>query len=364
MKNVLKPGMSLLAILIFSISVSGAVKKSQSTFVLVHGSWHGDWAWYLLEEQLIKAGHEVITVNLPGHGLLFNGASDVTLQDYESAVVAALDAVDEKVILVGHSLGGLIISAAAEKRPQKIECLVYLAAFLLQDQQSVLDISVQDSTSLIFPNISIDSSSRIVHLNPDHVEDLFYENTPAESIILSRKLLTPEPLLPLSALLSVTDENYGSIDRYYIATGYDKAISPYIQESMYTASPCKEVFHINSGHSPFFSNVPQLKNILSNISKDRDKNYKEPEKEAAPKDKPAINIYPNPAGHSLHITIPANLGNTVVQLSTLQGDILLTRNIANSAGTIEVSVAEYSGKELLVTLKGKGMTYKRRVLCR
>ena len=130
MKFRLKLALLAMALILFSAPAPCQPGNEKSTFMLIHGSWHGDWSWYLLEEQLTKAGHTVITVNLPGHGLLYNNASQVTLQDYESAVVNALDLSQEEVILVGHSLGGLIISAAAEKRPDKVRSLVYLAAHM------------------------------------------------------------------------------------------------------------------------------------------------------------------------------------------------------------------------------------------
>ena len=351
-------------LILFSAPALCQPGNQKSTFMLIHGSWHGDWSWYLLEEQLIKAGHEVITVNLPGHGLLYNTASQVTLQDYEGAVVNALNQVQEKVILVGHSLGGLIISAAAEKRPDKVQSLVYLAAFLLKNGQSVLDISVQDSTSLIFPNTIIDNENKIVYLSPERVVDLFYEDAPGESIILSQKLLTPEPLLPLSAPLTITAENYGSIDRYYITTTQDKAISPYIQEKMYTDTPCKQVFHINSGHSPFFSNVPQLKNILVNIAKEKGNKISDIKTDEDSPQKPnswQLTIYPNPAKETVNIILPQKFDEISLTITTVQGEVLRSDHIKQPPQVLSIKLPDSKDKELLILIKANGQYYRGKV---
>ncbi|MBL6448993.1 alpha/beta fold hydrolase [Fulvivirga sp. 29W222] len=366
MRNLLQTTTLVMVMVLFSLSALCQSANQKSTFMLVHGSWHGDWSWYLLEEKLTKAGHEVISVNLPGHGLQYNNASQITLSDYETAVVNALDQVQNKVILVGHSLGGLIISAAAEKRPNKVQSLVYLAAFLLKNGQSVMDVSVQDSTSLIFPSTTIDSENRIVHLSPGRIVDVFYEDAPKETVILSRKLLTPEPLLPLSTPLEITERNYGSIDRYYITTNQDRAISPYIQKKMYTASPCKEVFEINSGHSPFFSNVPELNNILLNISKETNAvaDIKKSIVSANKTEHLQLTLYPNPTDESLNIVLPQEFEEVSLTITTMYGEVVLTDEIKKPSEVVSVNLPKTKSKELIVSVTGNNQYYKGKVLRR
>ena len=343
----------------FILSSYAVQSKERHTFMLVHGSWHGDWAWYLLEEQLIKAGHDVIAVNLPGHGLQYNEASNVTLDDYSNAVITALDLLEEPVILVGHSLGGLVISAVAEQRPNKIECLIYLAAFLLKDNQSVLDISVQDTTSLIFPNTIIDNTKQLVYLNSENVVDLFYEDAPESAIILSEKLLTPEPLMPISTRLKLTDENYGSVPRYYIATDYDRAISPYIQEKMYTENPCEEVIHIKSGHSPFFSNVPQLKNILVNISK-KLKGVVDGIVEAESK---LVNFYPNPANHVVYVRLPPLWKIGKLSIFDPEGLLVYEDTLTDPINSLEISkILDNNTGLYLFKLESEKVSHTQKVL--
>lgn len=105
------------------------------TYILIHGSFFG--AWDKVVPLLEERGHEVIAPDLPGYGDDATPVGEITLQDYTDKAVEALDAAPEPAILVGHSRGGVVISQAAEERPEKVRTLVYLAAFMLPDGGSL-----------------------------------------------------------------------------------------------------------------------------------------------------------------------------------------------------------------------------------
>ena len=107
-----------------------------STFVLIHGAFGGGWNWDPVRGPLERAGHAVITPDLPGQGDDQTPLSEITLDSYCSRVLEVLDRETEPVALVGHSLGGISISQAAEYRPERIKVLVYVAAFLLPNGSS------------------------------------------------------------------------------------------------------------------------------------------------------------------------------------------------------------------------------------
>ena len=90
-------------------------------FVLVHGSYHGGWCWELLVPELERLGHRAIAVDLPISEPRAGG------QDYADAVVDAAAGLAEP-ILVGHSMGGLVIPLVPAARP--VRRLIFLAAFL------------------------------------------------------------------------------------------------------------------------------------------------------------------------------------------------------------------------------------------
>jgi pimeloyl-ACP methyl ester carboxylesterase len=235
-----------------------------SHFILVHGAWHGGWAWYKIKTQLEAAGHTVTVVDLPSHGIDRTPPETVTLQDYTNRVIEAIDQAGEPVILVGHSMGGIVISTAAEARPDSVDKLVYVAALLLENGVSVFDIVAMDPDSPIVADMI--PGDGIVDINRDDAVELFYNMSPRSDINLAESLMVVNPMLPMVTPISVTEENFGSIHRYYITTAYDNAIPPDIQEYMYTTLPCDEVFAIDSDHSPFFSRPAQLTSILKRIA--------------------------------------------------------------------------------------------------
>ena len=109
------------------------------TFVLIHGSWHGGWAWQAVARHLEAEGHRAYAPTLPGHE---PGANRVGLRhdDYVAAVVAYIKKHDlHNVILVGHSFGGTVISRVVEFLTNNIKGLIFLDAFVLADGESVYD---------------------------------------------------------------------------------------------------------------------------------------------------------------------------------------------------------------------------------
>ncbi|MFJ4784998.1 alpha/beta fold hydrolase [Streptomyces sp. NPDC088794] len=102
-----------------------------ATFVLVHGSWGGGWVWDRLRPLLEEAGHTVLTPTLTGlaerHHL---SAPDVGVSAHgqDIAELLAFDRLED-VILVGHSYGGMAITAAAALVPDRVGQVVYVDAF-------------------------------------------------------------------------------------------------------------------------------------------------------------------------------------------------------------------------------------------
>jgi pimeloyl-ACP methyl ester carboxylesterase len=129
-----------------------------STYVLIHGSWHGAWCWHKITPRLEAAGHRVIVPDMPGHGRDWRPPGTIGMADYVATITAALDAADEPVVLVAHSRGGIAITQAAEARPEKIRRLVYLAAYLVPSGETLIPLAFADTDSLVIPNLEINQS--------------------------------------------------------------------------------------------------------------------------------------------------------------------------------------------------------------
>jgi pimeloyl-ACP methyl ester carboxylesterase len=113
-----------------------------TTFVLVHGAWHGGWCWRRVAPRLRAAGHEVLTPTLTGLGDRAHLLDPmVGLDTHIEDVVRLLDVEGVgDVVLVGHSYSGLVISGVADRRPARVRLRVYLDAFLPRDGERGIDL--------------------------------------------------------------------------------------------------------------------------------------------------------------------------------------------------------------------------------
>ena len=123
-------------------AVTGTTRGAKpSTYVLVHGAWHGGWCWDAVARILRSHGHRVFTPTLSGLGERAHLLSpEIDLQVFVQDVVDVFERHDlSEVILVGHSFGGTIVQPVAERMPQRLRRLVFCNAFVLNDGESLAD---------------------------------------------------------------------------------------------------------------------------------------------------------------------------------------------------------------------------------
>ncbi len=113
-----------------------------ATFVIAHGAWSGSWVWKRMRPLLAGKGHELFTPCYTGIGERAHLAHpDIDLQTHIADVLGVLECEElSRVILVGHSYGGMVATGAADRAPQRIAKLVYLDAFVPRDGQSLNDL--------------------------------------------------------------------------------------------------------------------------------------------------------------------------------------------------------------------------------
>lgn len=237
-----------------------------STFVLVHGAFHGAWCWDKIVPLLEKEGHNAVAFDLPGHGKDNTPLGEVTLQAYSDRVCEVLDAQTEPVILVGHSLAGMAIAQAAEYRSDKIRLLVYLTGMLPRNGESVFQLVEHDKESTFAADLFISDDGIYSNFREEALKDTFYGDCSNEDVARAKSLLTPQAMAPQSTPVNTTDEKSGQVRRVYIECLNDKAIYPAFQKYMYTAMPCEKVIPMNTAHSPFLSAPQELVSHLTSLS--------------------------------------------------------------------------------------------------
>jgi pimeloyl-ACP methyl ester carboxylesterase len=241
-------------------------EASMANFVLVHGSWHAAWCWYKIAPRLRARGHRVDVPDLPGHGRDWRDPAEVTLDDHVARVDAAIRRCGAPVVLVAHSRSGIVASQTVERHPDAVQAVVYLAAYLLGDGETVLDLARHDRDSLVMPNLDVDPDGAWDMLRAEAFEPALYADCAAEDVALGHLLLTPEPLAPSRTPIRTTQERFGRVRRVYIELTQDRAVSPMLQRRMYTATPCDEVRSIAASHSAYFSVPDELAGHLDEIA--------------------------------------------------------------------------------------------------
>lgn len=232
-------------------------REVMSRYVLVHGAWHGSWCWEKVVPLLRQAGHQVEILDLPGHGQNKTPIREITLAAYTKRVCDILDAQAEPVILVGHSMGGIVITQVAEEQPEKIQTLVYLTAFLPKNGESLLQIAKMNTDSLLMSNLKAnEEQGYLTFKETAPLKEIFYADCPDEVVAQAKSRLVPQAIAPMATPVRITAEKFGRVPKVYIECLLDRTISPPIQKMMYTATPCQTILSMETSHSPFFS-IPQ-----------------------------------------------------------------------------------------------------------
>jgi pimeloyl-ACP methyl ester carboxylesterase len=227
-----------------------------ATFVLVSGAWHAGWCWERLVPLLESQGHRALAPDLLGMGRDATPLAAVTLDGWADQIAGVIGAEAEPVVLVGHSRGGIVISATAERVPERISTLVYLTALMLPDgatQADVMGLVSPETAAVVRPGP--EGGSLVA---PEAVGPVFYNTTAPEWIERAAQMLGPEPTGGFSAPMKLSRERYGSVPRAYIECALDRAISLDAQRRMQAVLPCDPVITLQTDHSPFFSSPEEL----------------------------------------------------------------------------------------------------------
>jgi len=257
-------------------------KEGICHFVLVHGACHGAWCWYKLSDLLRKAGHVVTAVDLAGAGLNRKDGDGIrSLAEYNQPLADFMKALphgdgdgaeeeDEKVILVGHSMGGINLTCMMEQFPHKIAAAVFVTAFMplpgttpLQAINQVYDRNqTWGDTEFKY---GLEGQPISFKFGSNFVRHYLYQNSPSQDITLAQSLLRSVPVLDEALVYS--SECYGRVPRTFIVAKQDKAIWEELQRKMIADNPPDRVYEMEeSDHSPFFSCPAQLARILQEIS--------------------------------------------------------------------------------------------------
>ncbi len=230
-----------------------------ASFVLVHGAWHGGWCWHKLLTQLEKAGHRVAAPDLPGHGTDSTPIETITLASYADRICEVVAQQKEPVVLVGHSMGGLVISQVAERMPDSVQCLVYVAALLPKHDEGFDQIPGSPN---IRAAIQVSEDGQSICFDPAHARDSFYADCSDEDVRFATERLCLQPAGIRVDSVSLSADRFGRVPRDYVECVHDRAIELAAQRMLQERQPCRRVYTLDSSHSPFLSMPQELARVL------------------------------------------------------------------------------------------------------
>lgn len=233
-----------------------------ANLVLVHGAWHGAWCWSKLVPLLTAQGHQVSTPDLPGHGGDTTPLTRITMKRYVRRIVESVNAFDGEVILVGHSMAGLVISQVAEQLPERISRLVYVTAFLLPNGKDLFSAMQHERGQSL--STATENGAGLV-ISDQIFSDIFYSDCSDADRAWAKPQVVTQAALPFAASLVLTDESFGSVPRAYIHCELDRVIPLDEQVEMVSGSPCQQVAHIAAGHMAMISEPLLLAGAIEQV---------------------------------------------------------------------------------------------------
>jgi len=220
-----------------------------ATYVLVHGAYQDAMVWAYVAPLLEARGHQVMAIDLPGHGADRTNPARVTFSAYRDRIARAVMAADEPVILVAHGSSGVAISAVAEQMPDRVSALVYVAGYLPADGQSVMALSLADKDRAIGPgNWTTNKTGTLGEVVASDRQAIFCGDCPP---VLSQYWIgrfRPEPLAPMATPVRLSAGRFGQVRKLYVLTDRNRAISPAHQSAMAAAGGAR-VARLDSSHA-------------------------------------------------------------------------------------------------------------------
>lgn len=234
--------------------------KEKTTYLFIHGAYHGAWCWDLTIKEIEHLGHRAISIDLPGHGRDNTPRQSVTLSSYISAIVKCIETRKlSNVHLVGHSLAGVTLPSVIEQCGDVVSAVTLLAAIVLSEGQRVIDVIPEDRRRIYF-ELADASPDRSVLFDLELARQIFFSKLSDEDANLYYSKLTPQPFDLYLEPLPVGPGGIQIPKRYILCTE-DQALPPPLCENFARLLGVQPLI-VNSGHDLMLSHPKVLAHLL------------------------------------------------------------------------------------------------------
>lgn len=216
-----------------------------TTYVLIHGGGHGGWCWRPCANVLRARGHEVYAPTLTG----FGDRAHLPAADFGTFITDVVSLVRmedlDEVVLVGHSMGGVVVPRVAEAIPDRVTGAIWVTAAVCADGESLLDTIPQSPWIAKAVTIGEDGTA---HTDGELILDAnIHDGTPEQrAFVRDRHLPYPPHALVepgrLSEFLAL------GIPTGYVVAAQDRTIEPHVQEQLASRLPQSRRASVAAGH--------------------------------------------------------------------------------------------------------------------
>lgn len=254
---------TLAAIAALSVSTGAAA----DTFVLVHGAFQDASGWASVSAELEAMGHDVIAVDLPGRDAKGDDARAMSLDLYVETISSAVRSAAEPVVLVGHSFAGMTITAVADRMPDQVDTLVFVAAYVPQNGDSMESLAMTDPGNEFSEDTFVlaEDYSYATLLVEDQVRVFAQDSTPEQAETLLASMIS-EPLGPIGTPVELSDAPLENVSVGYVRTTEDVTVSTELQTIMIERAGITDVIDVEAGHAPYLTQPVALANALNELA--------------------------------------------------------------------------------------------------
>ena len=236
--------------------------------VLVHGAFAGAWIWEPLAPLLEAQGHTVEAPDLPGHGDDRTPVAEVTLDAYAERLCEVLGERAEPAVVVAQSMGGMVATQAAARCAERIQAIVYVAAFVPQDGQSLVALTrlpegAGDQTQA---NMVVEGDPPMATVPDEVTRRTTFAACSDEVAAWALPRRRPQPLLPFTQPAELAGLDLAAIPRSYVLCTQDQSIPPPLQRRMLETAGCEPVIELDTDHVPHLSRPAELAAILDRLA--------------------------------------------------------------------------------------------------
>jgi pimeloyl-ACP methyl ester carboxylesterase len=237
-------------------------------FVMVHGAFAGAWIWEPLARELEQAGHTVEAFDLPGSGDDPTPVGEVTLHAYADRVCEVLGERPEEAVLVANSMGGVVATQAAAQCPDRLAAVVYVAAFLPQDGQSLLALTElpEGEGDQVQANLVVEGDPPVATLPEATFRESIFACCSDEVLDWAVERRGRQPVVPFTEPVELGGFAFDGIRVGYVLCTRDEAIPPALQRRMIESAGVDEVVELDTDHAPHLSRTGELAEILDRLA--------------------------------------------------------------------------------------------------